>query len=119
MPLAAMVPPEKLMDVCCPPPERRSASRSRWWWRWESPPLRGGGERIREGDTGEGGAGVGVRDRERERADVPGAIGFGENALAMLGAETASSVSVPVLPVAPSVEVTLSVVLTLSPPVWR
>jgi hypothetical protein len=47
----------------------------------------------------------------------PTAIGFGENALAMLGGATTDKVSVPVLPVPPLVEVTLPVVLTLAPPV--
>ena len=47
----------------------------------------------------------------------PTAIGFGENALAMLGGATTDKVSVPVLPVPPLVEVTLPVVFTLAPPV--
>jgi hypothetical protein len=47
----------------------------------------------------------------------PTAIGFGENAFAMLGGETTVNVSVPVLPVPPLVEVTLPVVLALSPAV--
>jgi hypothetical protein len=44
-------------------------------------------------------------------------IGFGENALAMLGGEIAVNVAVAVLPVPPSVEVTLLVVFTFVPAV--
>jgi hypothetical protein len=47
----------------------------------------------------------------------PRAIGLGENALAMLGGPMTVSVSVPVLPVPPLVEVTLPVVLTFAPAV--
>src|SRR4029079_2580254 len=47
----------------------------------------------------------------------PTGIEFGENALAIAGAESAVNVSVPVLPVPPLVEVTLPVVFTLAPAV--
>jgi hypothetical protein len=46
----------------------------------------------------------------------PTAIGFGANALVMLGGEIAVKVAVPVLPVPPLVEVTLPVVFTFAPP---
>jgi hypothetical protein len=45
----------------------------------------------------------------------PTATGFGENAFAMLGAESTINVSVPVFPVPPLVEVTLPVVFTFEP----
>jgi hypothetical protein len=117
VPLAAMVPPEKLTDV-----------------------LPAAGVKVGEPQPVAEAFGVAATSRPAGNESVkarpvsavpafgfvivkvnvlipPTAIGFGENAFPILGAESTVKVSVPVFPVPPLVEVTLPVVLTFGPAV--